>query len=83
MNGYRVARSQNCPKDLGTGTDKQAMIFGNWSDLIIAEWGGGIDILVDPYTLGKAGAIRMVGYATIDVGVRHAASFSAATDVNE
>ncbi len=83
MNGYRAARSQNCPKDLGTGTDKQAMIFGNWSDLIVAEWGGGIDILVDPYTLGLKGGMRMVGYATVDVGVRHAASFSASTDINE
>ena len=83
MNGYRAVRSQNCPKDLGTGTDLQAMLFGNWNDLVIAEWGGGIDILVDPYTLGKAGAIRMVGFATVDVGVRHAASFSAATDINE
>jgi HK97 family phage major capsid protein len=83
MNGYRAARSQNCPKDLGTGADKQAILFGNWTDLIIAEWGGGVDILVDPYTLGKAGAIRMVGFATIDVGVRHAASFSASVDVNE
>jgi len=57
----------------------QYIFFGNWSQAILASWGG-IDILVDPYTGGTAGTIRIIVYAQVDVGARHAGAFSICPD---
>jgi len=51
-----------------------AMIFGNWSDLLIGEWAG-MDIMIDPYTGATAGTTRVLIFQTVDVAVRHAQSF--------
>jgi HK97 family phage major capsid protein/HK97 family phage prohead protease len=50
------------------------VLFGNWSDLIIAEWTG-TDILVDPYTGGTSGTIRVIAHQDVDIGVRYPQSF--------
>jgi HK97 family phage major capsid protein len=51
------------------------MFFGNWSDLLIGFWGG-LDLLVDPYTLGKSGGVRIIVHQSCDVAVRHPVSFA-------
>lgn len=81
MIGYRAAVSNNVPSNLtkGTGTDLSAIIFGNWNDLIVANWGG-LDILVDPFTYSASGEIGIVAWQALDIGVRHAASFAAIVD---
>jgi HK97 family phage major capsid protein/HK97 family phage prohead protease len=82
MNGYRAAASENVPSDLDKGTSTgvcSAIIFGNFADLIIGDWGG-LDILVDPYTNSASGGIRIVAMQDIDIAVRHAASFAAMQD---
>jgi hypothetical protein len=56
------------------------MIFGNWADLLIGMWGV-IDVLVDPYTQGAQGIIRVVCRGEVDVALRHAESFAAITDM--
>jgi HK97 family phage major capsid protein len=71
INGYNAAVSQQVP--LGKA------IFGNWSDLLIAMWGA-LDILVDPYTGGAAGTIRIRALQSVDVAPRHAESFSEGTN---
>lgn len=48
--------------------------FGNWADMLIGFWSG-IDILVDPYTGGTAGTVRVIALQDVDVAVRHAESF--------
>ncbi len=35
------------------------LAFANWSDMIIAQWGG-IDLTIDPYTVAHYGKIRLV-----------------------
>lgn len=82
INGYPVARSNNVPGNLakGTGTNLSAAIFGNWSDLIIGEWGA-IEILPNPYSAGyNAGSIDIRALQSVDVKLRHPASFAAITD---
>lgn len=81
MLGYRAAVSNNVPSNLtkGTGTDLSAIIFGNWNDLVVANWGG-LDILVDPFTYSASGEIGIVAWQAVDIGVRHAASFAAIED---
>lgn len=82
INGYPVARSNNVPGNLtkGTGTNLSAAIFGNWSDLVIGEWGA-IEILPNPYGAGyNSGSIDIRALQSVDVKLRHPASFSAITD---
>ena len=42
--------------------------------------GGGIDLLVDPYTLSTSGQLRLVAQGFFDILVRRAASFAAMKD---
>tara|TARA_B100001146_G_scaffold102210_1_gene90522 strand:+ start:3569 stop:4954 length:1386 start_codon:yes stop_codon:yes gene_type:complete len=70
-NSYRVEVSNQVPAS--------HILFGNFNDLLIGEWGG-LDMLADPYSLGTSGGLRLHGYQDVDVAVRHPASFSIATD---
>ena len=81
LNGYRSGVSGNVPSNLtkGSGTALSAILFGNFHDLLIGEWSG-IDLQVDPYTLGVSGGIRVTVFQDIDIAVRHAESFAAITD---
>lgn len=81
--GYPAFISNNVPSDgtKGTGTDLSAQIFGNWNDLVFAMWDG-LDVLRDPYgTHGLAGNVRIRVLQSIDIGLRHAASFTAIQDM--
>jgi len=82
LNGYGAAVSNQVPSNLTKGTSSgvcSAILFGNFADLLIGMWGG-LDILVDPYTGGTAGTVRIVGLQSVDVAVRHPESFSAMLD---
>jgi hypothetical protein len=57
-----------------------ALIFGNWSDLVIAQFGPGIDVMVNPYSRDTEGIVRLVASSFVDVGVRRAKSFAAMKD---
>lgn len=82
LNGYRASVTNAVPSNLTKGTAAgvaSALIFGNFADLIIGMWGG-LDLLVDPYTGGTAGTVRVVTLQDVDVAVRHAVSFAAMQD---
>jgi HK97 family phage major capsid protein len=81
VNGYRSGVSNQVPSDLtkGTGTNLSAILFGNWSDLLIGEWGA-LDILVNPYANDKTGAVRVRVLQDVDIAVRHPESFAALVD---
>ena len=53
-------------------------VFGNFSDLLIGFFGG-LDVIVDPYTSSSSGTVRIVALQSMDVAVRHAVSFCAAS----
>lgn len=52
VNGYPAEWTNLVPS-----ADGSAMIFGNWEDLFIGEWGG-FDLVVDPFT--QAGSAQTV-----------------------
>ena len=82
--GYPAAFSSNVPTTLDPGdggNDASALIFGDFSQLIIAQFGAP-SILVDPYTGSRAGTVRMVLHAELDVGVRNAVSFGITDEVD-
>lgn len=82
MNGYKARTSALVPSTLTKGSASaicHAIIFGNFAELIMAYWGG-VEIVLDPYTLATTGSCRITANAFMDVGVRHAGSFSAMLD---
>lgn len=82
--GYNAAFTSNVPTDLDpgdAGNDASALIFGDFSQLIIAQFGAP-SILIDPYTNSRSGAVRMVLHADLDVGVRNAVSFAKTDEVS-
>ncbi len=82
INGYRGLVSNQVASNLskgGSGAVLSAMLFGNFADLLIGMWGG-LDLLVDPYTGGTSGTVRVIALQDVDVAVRHAESFAAGID---
>ena len=81
LNGYRAGFSTQVPSTLtkGSNNDCHAIIFGNFNDLIVANWAG-VDIVVDPYTLAKKGSVQVVVNSFWDIALRHPESFAAMKD---
>jgi HK97 family phage major capsid protein/HK97 family phage prohead protease len=82
LNGYRAEASNQVPGNLTKGTATgvcSAIIFGNWNDLIIGEWGA-MEIIVDPYSLKKKGLVELTSIMMADVAVRHPESFASMKD---
>jgi HK97 family phage major capsid protein/HK97 family phage prohead protease len=71
INSYRAVATKQIAGDL--------MIFGNWSDLIIADWIG-MDVVVDPYTLADKHQVKTTINMLADVAVRHLGSFAVSSD---
>ena len=55
------------------------MYFGNFDDMLIGMFGG-LDLVVDPYSLSTSGTVRIVALQSVDVAVRHAVSFAYGND---
>lgn len=82
MNGYKAMTSTIVPSTLTKGTASaicHAIIMGNFQELIMAYWGG-VQLIVDPYSLATTGSVRVTANTFFDVGVRHSASFAAMVD---
>ncbi|MBW4552441.1 MAG: phage major capsid protein [Aphanocapsa sp. GSE-SYN-MK-11-07L] len=83
LNGYRCGISNNIPSNLakGSGTNLSAILFANWADLLIGQWGA-MEILSNPYGENdfSAGRIAVRAMMTLDIGIRRPASFAAITD---
>ena len=82
LNGYGCGVSNQVSSGLTKGSASgtcSAIFFGNWSDLIVAQFGG-LDLVVDPYSLATTNLLRVTANTYADVGVRHAESFAAMLD---
>lgn len=82
LNGYPASVSSQVSSALTKGSSSgvcSAIFFGNWTDLFIGMWGT-LDLLVDPYTGGTAGTVRVIALQDTDIAVRHPESFAAMLD---
>jgi len=82
LNGYKAAVTNFVPSTLNKGESVgvcSPIIFGNFEDLIIAQWGG-IDLIIDPLTQAIYDLTRIVVNTRADVQVRRAESFAAMLD---
>jgi HK97 family phage major capsid protein len=81
--GYPIVFTTDVPSNLTKGTTSgvcSALIFGDWSQLIMASWGNSPDILVDPYSSSSDGSVKIVVFSEIDAGIRNAQSFAITVD---
>ena len=70
--GFRGASTTQMPA--------ATMIFGDFSQVIFAEWGA-VEIAANPYANFQAGITGIRAFYTCDVGVRTAGAFSAASSI--
>lgn len=73
---YPVHVTNSVAYNVFTTTGSAGLIFGNWADLIIGQWGG-YDLLVDPYTQAASGTVRLVVNCYFDAAAARTESFSA------
>lgn len=78
--GYRASASTQASKvmttvGVETGGTSQALIYGNWADLLVALFGA-MEFVVDPFTKKAKNIIEVATFQMGDVLPRHGASFS-------
>lgn len=82
VNGYKAAVTNSVPSTLTKGTAVEvcsAIIFGDWSKLIIGTWGG-LDIVVDQFSRAEYSEIRFIINSFVDAQIVNAKSFAVMKD---
>ncbi len=84
FNGYPVYVSNQARGTLTKGSSSgicSELFLGAWQDLVIAQWGT-LEVMVNPYdaTGFASGDVFIRAFQTIDIGVRHSASFTVCSD---
>jgi len=87
MNGYTARATNQVAKTMGaagapTGGSFHGLIYGNWADTLIGQFGGAMEMIVDPYSLKKQGLIEVTSFQMADVAIRHPGSYAVATGLN-
>lgn len=80
---YPAFASQQMPSNLTKGTSTtvcSAWIFGAFEQLIVASFGGGIDVVVDPYVLKLQNMVDVTVRAFVDVGDARPSAFQKILD---
>ena len=77
VNGYPTFFTNGCTKDAGVSAD---FFFGDFSKLYMGMFGG-LDIMVDPYSVAVYGQTRLVLNQYMDWGVSDGAGFVKATSL--
>lgn len=66
----------------GNGTNLHSMLFGDWSEVVVGEWGSGRYMLVDPHTRGAEGIRRFIQYGFNDIALPRPDAMVKATDIS-
>lgn len=67
IDGTKTAVSSLVPELQGTNGKYQPLIYGDWSQMFVGQWGG-VNFVVDPYT--RAGAGQVVVYINLYADVQ-------------
>ena len=62
--GYIDGRRVHVDGSLSSGD----IFFGDFSNVVVGQWGG-IELMVDPYTLATAGSVRVIVSLVCDIGI--------------
>jgi HK97 family phage major capsid protein len=82
LNGYNVQTTTLVPSNLSKGTSStlSAMIFGDFSKMAIASFGG-MELTVDPYSGATAGLTNVVLNAYMDCNLLQPTAFAVCKDI--
>lgn len=75
LNGYPIDWTNIVPSEGGS-----SMIFGNWNDLFVGEWGG-FDLVIDPFTESGSAQIIITINAWNDAIIAEPKSFAVLTGI--
>lgn len=78
LNGYKALRTNSIPSKIGDSSDEYGIVFGNWADYFVGQWGG-IELLVDPYTQALKGIVRLIVNSYWNMGFIRKESFCIAS----
>ena len=70
------------PAFSSTSVPAATIIAGDWSQLVICEFGPGVEVRVNPYADFPAGIVGFAMFYTVDCAVTFPTAFSVATSVN-
>ena len=77
FHGFAPSFTNQVPANRGDKSDKSALIYGQWSELVIGYWSG-VDILVNPYhsAVASKGGVLIHAFLDADVVVREPKAFA-------
>lgn len=73
-------RLLDSPAESTTGVDDNRIIFGDFSQLVLATWGEGPSILVDPFSMAENAIVVLTVNLHADVGLIQPSTFAVSTD---
>lgn len=82
-NGFEVHVTNAIPSNLTKGSASgvcSAMIFGNFEEVLVPQWGG-LDMIIDPLSQKGKGVVELCAIAYHDVCVRRPGCFAAIKDI--
>jgi len=71
-----------CPAITSIFPPAATLVAGDFAQMMLAEWGAGLDVRVDPYTGFLSGRVGLAASLSVDVGVAWPQAFSVATSVS-
>jgi HK97 family phage major capsid protein len=75
-----AGRIDEMPAYSTTSMTAATMVYGDFSQLVIAEWGL-LELLADPFTNFTTGGTKLRALWHVDIAARYAAAFSIATSI--
>lgn len=84
VEGVPAYATNNMPSTLTKGTSSgncHAAIVGDFSQVMVGEWGSGAEIIVDPFTLARRNLIQITSIQFADVQVRIPSAFAVYRDL--
>lgn len=82
LNEMSVGITNNVPSNLtkGTGTGLSPLIYGDYSQAIMGQWGG-LEFLINPYSRDTEGIVRLNCWTFYDFLLRRVESFAVCKDI--
>lgn len=73
---YNTNRILGRPAIVSENVTTNYGFVGDWSQMILAMWGNGLDLTVDPYSGSKSGLVSVTGFMDADILVKNADAFA-------
>lgn len=73
--GFPAFSTTAVPKNLtkGSGTALTALLFGDFTDMVIGQWGQAFELLINPYSFDTIDVVRISVRLRADVALKHPA----------